>query len=188
MSSRRAAAGPVALFMALALVLMAARPAVAGNRWLSWHWPQNSGGGLSRWVPYHDHTDSSVFGEWFQHTMGHYYDANNRWYPYRVCNTCASNISGYSDRYPFSWYGETRVVQNSGWHFVVVEIFFNEATASGLNDAKKHRLMCQEDGHAGGLDHRQSTDTCMYEYTDVWPQDFDQHDTSALYAIYEHSD
>lgn len=82
------------MLLALVLTLATATPAVASNRWQSWHWPQNSGGGLGRWVPYHDHTDSAVFGTWFRHTMTHYYDANNRWYPYRVCNTCANNISG----------------------------------------------------------------------------------------------
>lgn len=49
-----------------------------------------------RWVPYHDHTNASVFpsGVGFNHNAAHHYNANNNWYPYQVCSTCYNRIDG----------------------------------------------------------------------------------------------
>lgn len=160
----------------------------ASNRWGTYHWPQNSGGGLTRWVAYHDHTDANVFGTWFRHTMTHYYDANNRWKPYRVSESTAASMAGYSDSYGLGWPGLTVITQLSGSHMITVEIFFEEIGASGLTDNQKHHLMCQEDGHAGGLDHRSTAVSCMYQNIGPGIPDFDSHDTTTLYGAYGHSD
>lgn len=168
--------------------LLLAPPATASNRWGSWHWPQNSGGGLTRWVPYHDHTDANVFGTWFRHTMTHYYDANNRWKRYRVSNSSGASLAGYSDTYGQGWPGLTVITQSSGSHMVTVDIYFEESGAGGLTDNQVHQLMCQEDGHAGGLDHRSTAVSCMYQNITPGIPDFDSHDTSTLYNAYGHSD
>lgn len=160
----------------------------AANRWETYHWPQNAGGGLTRWVAYHDHTDPNVFGTWFRHTMTHYYDANNRWSPYRVSESTPAPMAGYSDSYGLGWPGLTVITQRSGSHMVTVEIFFEETGAGNLTDNQVHHLMCQEDGHGGGLDHRTTAVSCMYQNITPGIPDFDGHDTTTLYDAYGHSD
>ncbi len=185
---RRAAAIIGAAALALSTTGLSALPVAGSNRWGSWHWPQNSGGGLTRWVPYHDHTDSNVFGTWFPHTMTHYYDANNRWKPYRVSNSSAASLAGYSDTYGQGWPGVAVITQSSGSHMVTVDLYFEESGAGGLTNNQVHHLMCQEDGHGGGLHHRTTAVSCMYQNIAPGIPDFDSHDTTTLYDAYGHSD
>jgi hypothetical protein len=172
----------------VALGMQSPSPANATNQWASWHWPQNPGGGYPRWVPYHDHTNASVFpsGIGFNHNAAHYYSANNNWYPYQVCNTCYNRIDGLSGQYYAIWYGITEIISYSGNHFDFVQIRFDEIDPPSTDNGK-HAVFCHEIGHSGGLDHRASgSGSCMV--TDAFQPDFDSHDTSLIYNIHNHTD
>lgn len=124
---------------------------------------------------------------WFPHTLDHYYDAADRWCPCIVCNTCSALMEGLSANYNASWPGLAVITSATGSHFGTVQVKFDEADAPGKSADWIHHLMCQENGHAGGLDHRSTAVSCMYQIVTGIP-DFDAHDTSTLSGANNHAD
>ena len=115
-------------------------------------------------------------------------DANNLWKPYVVCNSCGSRIAGYSANYDMWWAGLATVTSNSGSHLGTVDVKFDEVDVVGESADLKHHLACQENGHAGGLDHRTTAVSCMYQNVSAEIPDFDSHDTQTMYNYNNHSD
>lgn len=172
------------LYAVLLLVLFPSSGALASNS-LSYHWPQNPGGGYSRWVNYVDQTNAAVYGNLFDHVAALYYYADNRVYPYEVSSSSARDIDAYSGLYYASWYG-LMTPTYSGSHLSYATVQLDEA--DGLTSSQNHSLICQELGHALGLDHQTATDSCMYPTDAYWPEDFNTHDTSTLWGLYGHTD
>lgn len=64
-------------------------------------------------------------------------------------------------------------------------IFYNNAY--GLDASQRRSLTCQEQGHALGLDHRSTNDSCMMQNVDYSSDYPDQHDYDTLqYDLYNH--
>ncbi len=87
------------LVVILLLGMVPAAPAFGENKY-NRHWRQDPDGSLIRWVSYHEHLPETKYGTWMAHTMGHYYDAPNRWRPYQVSPDTLAQISAdneYSD-------------------------------------------------------------------------------------------
>lgn len=165
--------------------LFADTPVNASNAWGSWHWAQNPGGGLERWIAYHDHTDSTVYPSSIgvNHNAAIYYNADNYVKPYRI-DGGSPKINFYSDTYNDpSWYGITTILSYSGSHMLDVEVKLDESDS--LSDSQKHSLICQEAGHALSLDH-QGGESCMND--NAWYEDADSHDHATIKSTHNHTD
>lgn len=170
------------------LTVVSGRPASAYHA-LPFHWQQNPGGGYPRWVPYHDHTNAAIYSDVFNHTFALYYNANNNWYPYQVCNTCNNKIDGLSAYYNDPGFIGAAEITYTGSHIDYVTIKFDDADLQGRTYSEQHAVSCQEQGHAGGLDHRSESTTCLRDGSYGWPPpDFDQHDTDTIFSIHDHID
>lgn len=181
-----------ALVLTLLLAAFSPAPVVADNKY-NRHWKQSPGGGLSRWVSYHEHLPETSYGNWMEHTMAHYYDAPNRWKPYQLSPDEAVWISADNEWSPDVWYGMF------GWpsppfgseHIPKAEIVINDRLTPPLSDYRKHLIFCQENGHTGGLAHWEGTakGSCLYENPfEAQNEDFTEHDTDVMYNENGHSD
>jgi hypothetical protein len=182
----------LALGAAVALLVGTVQtPAFASNTLYGLHWQQNPGGGYPRWVPYHDHTNPTIYSDVFNHTFALWYYANNNWYPYQVCNTCSTKIDGVNAYYNDPSFIGAAEVSYSGSHITFVTIKLDDADLSGRTYNELHAVTCQEQGHAGGLDHVYSagSTSCMRYGGYGWPPtDFNQHDTDTLFSLNQHID
>jgi len=174
----------LAVLLSLSVLTMSGI-ALADNRW-PLHWKQNPGGGYDRWVPYVDQTNPSIYGSYWDHVASHYYYADDHIYPYEACSGCGGNIVGKSYYYNASWWGLTQVLSDDGTHQFAVDVHLDEADS--LTGSQIHSLICHELGHAVGLAHRSLPDWSCLRSGDVWPEDFDAHDTSTLWNYYYHTD
>ncbi len=74
-------------------------------------------------------------------------------------------------------------------HISQADIVINDRLVPQLSDYKKHHIFCQENGHAGGLDHRDGLKSCLHQTPlDPASEDFDDHDTTVMYNENGHSD
>lgn len=182
----------IAAAASIALIVGSQTTVLASNT-LGVHWPQNPGGGYPRWEPYHDHTNPSIYSNVFNHTFALYYNASNNWYPYQVCNTCFNVIDGVNAYYNDPGFiGAAQITYNSGTgHISFVTIKLDDADLAGRTYDEQHAVTCQEQGHAGGLDHvfSPTSTSCMRYGGYGWPPtDFTQHDTDTIWSIHQHTD
>ncbi len=179
----------VVLIPVLVLALAIQSQIAVGSHAFPFHWQQNPGGGYPRWVPYHDHTNPNIYSDVFNHTFAHYYNADNNWFPYQVCNTCNNSIDGLSANYNDpAWIGAAEITY-TGSHINFVTIKLDDADLNGRTYNEQHGVTCQEQGHAGGLNHRSESTTCLRDGIYGWPPpDFDQHDTDTIKSIHQHID
>lgn len=190
-SARRRSRTLTSLTASAMLVLTQLTPVSATHAYdTEFHWEQNPGGGLIRWVSYRDRTNHDVLGTWFLHTMNHYYEADNRWRPYRVPNSDSSRMVGKSYYSEGTWWGVTFTTPPSppSKHTVDAEFKFNEKTLGGAPASEIHTVMCHEIGHAGGLDHNPSTDSCVFKFHMQAEEDFLPHDSDEIKRLHGHSD
>lgn len=189
-SARRRSRTMTSLFTAAAVIVGHSSPTVATHAYdYAVHWEQNPGGGLNRWVPYKHRPANGVFADWYQHVMIHYYEADNRWRPYRVYGSDPAKIIAKSYWDAAIWYGDTKAQTTAPAdhrHFIEVNHIFNERELTTSSEI--HTVMCHEIGHAGGLDHNPSKSSCIYKNHFLAAQDFTEHDSDEIKWLHGHSD
>jgi len=84
-------------------------------------------------------------------------------------------------------YACTSTTANANHHFTSVNVYLNAATVN--TDFQARKTTCHELGHALGLHHRYTNDSCMTQGEappiSRYPDD---HDFSALTSLYNHTD
>jgi hypothetical protein len=198
-------------FLATALLLgtvaaFSAAPASADHSWNGYHWARTSN-------PFTLKLGDNVSGLW----DGMVRTASSDWSKSTVldttvvtgetrpksCRPTSGRVEVCSARYGNTgWLGIAQIWITGGTHIVqgIVknnDYYFGSSTYRYNNTAEMQHVICQEIGHALGLDHQSesgaSLNTCMDYYHNVSASDTksthpNQHDYDELAAIYAHRD
>ena len=194
-ASRRAT-----LLVAVAMLLAVALPATtaADNAWADYHWSRGSnpvslilGDAVS--AGWDTHLTNAV-DDWNQSSVLYLTTQGSSVKP-RKCSATSGWINVCNTRYGYNgWLGVARIWVN-GSHIYQSTVKLNDSyfdTSTYGGPAWRSSVMCQEIGHAFGLDHQgvsfnTSLGTCM-DYSNDPAQSPNQHDYDQLETIYGHLD
>lgn len=189
----------------VSMLLALASPATANHSWGSYHWARGAN-------PFTLKLGDNVTSQWDAYLN----EASRDWSASSVldttvvagnagnvkrCNTTTGRVEICNAKYGFNGWLGIAGISLSGGHIVASYVKMNDSyfsTASYNTPSWRLSVMCQEIGHAFGLDHQDENfsnanlGSCM-DYTndpDASPNNLhpNQHDFDQLEAIYAHLD